>query len=81
MEVDAAARPRTPCCFDHPEYGDQDQAGAVVVGDTGDIDVVVSGYEPGESTAAQLCESSGLSRSAMYATPRRARKETQPDRA
>lgn len=32
-------------------------------------------YESGEYTAAQLCEISGLSRSAMYATLRRAREE------
>ncbi|MFF3182174.1 recombinase family protein [Rhodococcus pyridinivorans] len=36
---------------------------------------LLADYESGEYTAAQLCEISGLCRSAMYATLRRAREE------
>ncbi|WP_235157751.1 hypothetical protein [Rhodococcus ruber] len=38
---------------------------------------LLADYESGEYTAAQLCEISGLSRSAMYATLRRARAEAE----
>lgn len=42
---------------------------------------LLADYESGEYTAAQLCEISGLSRSAMDATLRRAREEAPLDRA